>query len=151
MDWHGSGRSLSRDDRGYLQEYRDAGLLFRIIPQLCSSERRYAAPARAAERAPRAAMRLRRREAWLRIFVVRCSLPCDPPVGGHSCNRGIIPRFHRAVSDYGSIGKSRECFRMSGWSHFRQIGPLATARGMSASLQSPDLCDALTLSASPDG
>src|SRR5215470_1376632 len=41
---------------------------------------------------------LRRREAWLRIFVVRCSLPCDPPVGGHSCNGEMIPRFHRAVS-----------------------------------------------------
>ena len=26
----------------------------------------------------------------------RCSLPCDPPVGGHSCNGGMIPRFHRA-------------------------------------------------------
>src|SRR5262250_1190028 len=37
----------------------------------------------------------RRRAAWLRIFVVRCGLPCDPPVGGHSCNRGMIPRFHR--------------------------------------------------------
>src|SRR5262249_40928950 len=37
-------------------------------------------------RAPRAATRPRRREAWLRIFVVGCSLPCDPPVGGHSCN-----------------------------------------------------------------
>src|SRR5262245_41157491 len=23
------------------------------------------------------------------------ALPCDPPVGGHSCNRGMIPRFHR--------------------------------------------------------
>src|SRR5262249_35237627 len=41
-----------------------------------------------------------RREAWLRIFVVRCSLPCDPPVGGHSCNGGMVPRFHRAVSAY---------------------------------------------------
>src|SRR5215813_9497566 len=29
----------------------------------------------------------------LRIFVVRCSLPCDPPVGGHPCNGGMIPRF----------------------------------------------------------
>ena len=38
-----------------------------------------------AARAPRAAKPLRRR-AWLRIFVVRCALPCDPPVGGHSCN-----------------------------------------------------------------
>jgi hypothetical protein len=32
-----------------------------------------------------------------RIFVVRCGLPCDPPVGGHSRNGGMIPRFHRAV------------------------------------------------------
>jgi Putative GTP-binding controlling metal-binding len=39
------------------------------------------------------------RRARLRIFVVRCSLPCDPPVGGHSCNGGMIPRFHRVVSD----------------------------------------------------
>src|SRR5262247_2954968 len=50
---------------------------------------------RAAARAPRAAKRPQRRRAWLRIFVVRCGLPCDPPVGGHSCNRGMIPRFHR--------------------------------------------------------
>jgi hypothetical protein len=34
--------------------------------------------------------------AWLRILVVRCSLPF-PPVGGHSSNEG--PRFHRAVSN----------------------------------------------------
>jgi hypothetical protein len=26
-------------------------------------------------------------------------LPCDPPTGGHSCNGGMIPRFHRAVCD----------------------------------------------------
>src|SRR5262249_32809390 len=25
----------------------------------------------------------------LRIFVVGCCLPCDPPVGGHSCNGGM--------------------------------------------------------------
>src|SRR5262249_11540257 len=31
--------------------------------------------------------------AWLRIFVVRCGLPCDPPVGGHSCRGEMIPRF----------------------------------------------------------
>src|SRR5262249_12962662 len=37
--------------------------------------------------------------AWLRTFVVRCGLPYDPPVGGHSCNGGMIPRFHREVSD----------------------------------------------------
>jgi hypothetical protein len=36
---------------------------------------------------------------WLRIFVVRCGLPCDPPLGGHSCNGGMIPRFHRGVCD----------------------------------------------------
>jgi hypothetical protein len=55
-------------------------------------------------RAPRAAMPSRRREAWLRIFVVRCSLPCDPPAGGHSRNGAMIPRFHRAVCDlYGAI------------------------------------------------
>src|SRR5262249_45355243 len=38
-----------------------------------------------------------RRRAWLRIFVVRCGLPCDPPVGGgHSRNGGMIPRFMAA-------------------------------------------------------
>src|SRR5262245_26312588 len=58
----------------------------------------------AAAPAPRAATPPRRR-AWLRIFVVRCGLPCDPPVGGHSCNGGMIPRFHRPVCDlYGAIG-----------------------------------------------
>src|SRR5262249_45761603 len=48
----------------------------------------------AAARAPPAATPPRRR-AWLRIFVVRCGVPCDPLVGGHSCNGGMIPRFHR--------------------------------------------------------
>src|SRR5215475_3837884 len=38
----------------------------------------------AAVRAARAAMLPRRQAAWPRILVVRCSLPCDPPVGGHS-------------------------------------------------------------------
>ena len=55
---------------------------------------------RAAACAPRAATRLPRRRASLRIFVVRCGLPCDPPVGGHSCNGGMIPRFYRAVCEY---------------------------------------------------
>jgi hypothetical protein len=32
--------------------------------------------------------------------VVRCGLPCDPPVGGHSCNGGMISRFRRAVCEY---------------------------------------------------
>src|SRR5262249_33184493 len=53
---------------------------------------------RAAARAPRAATRpLHRRAAWLGIFVVRCGLPCEPPVGGHSCSGGMMPHFHRAV------------------------------------------------------
>src|SRR6516165_4831888 len=52
----------------------------------------------AAVRAPRAATRLPRRRASLRIFVVGGGLPCDPPVGGHSCNGGMIPRFHRVTS-----------------------------------------------------
>src|SRR6516225_10362823 len=41
----------------------------------------------------------RRRAAWLRIS--SCDIACHvtPPVGGHSCNGGIIPRFHRAVWD----------------------------------------------------
>src|SRR5215813_14153563 len=51
----------------------------------------------AAAPAPRAAMTPPRRRAWLRVFVVRYGLPCDPPVGGHSCNGRMITRFHRAV------------------------------------------------------
>jgi len=47
-----------------------------------------------AARVQQSAMRPRRR-AWLRIFVVRRGLPCDPQVGGHSCNGGMIPRFQR--------------------------------------------------------
>jgi hypothetical protein len=56
-----------------------------------------------AARAPRAA-KLPPRRAWLRIFVVRCGLPCDPPVGGHSCNGGMIPRFECAVCGYFTLG-----------------------------------------------
>src|SRR5262249_61712713 len=40
---------------------------------------------------------LPRRRAWLRIFVVRWGLPCDPPVWGHSCNGGMIPKADRQV------------------------------------------------------
>src|SRR5262245_5545098 len=40
-------------------------------------------------------MRPPRRRAWLRIFVVRGSLPCDPPVGGHSRNGG---RYHVSIA-----------------------------------------------------
>ena len=53
----------------------------------------------AARAPPRAATPSPRRRAWLSIFVVRCGLPCDPPVGGHSCNGGTIPRFYRPVCD----------------------------------------------------
>src|SRR5215471_14326245 len=66
----------------------------------------------AAARAPRAATSLRRREAWLRIFVVRCSLPCDTPVGGHSCNGGRIPRFHRAVCHHFTLGGLPKLLRL---------------------------------------
>src|SRR5262244_2363884 len=70
-------------------------------PQMWET-RRPAAPAVA--RAPPAATPPPRRRAWLRIFVVGCSLPCDPPVGGHSCNADMIPHFHRLVCDlYGAI------------------------------------------------
>src|SRR5262249_29586185 len=71
---------------------------------LCRGIQLLASPA--ATRAPRAATQPPRRQAWLRIFVVQCSLPCDPPVGGHSCNGGMIPRFYRAVCDLRPVGKS---------------------------------------------
>src|SRR5262249_42859592 len=61
----------------------------------------------AAARAPRAATQQpRRRVAWLRTFVVRCGLPCDPPVGGHSCNGEMIPRFECAVCGYFTLGSA---------------------------------------------
>src|SRR6516162_4863215 len=73
----------------------------------------------AAARAPRAASRLRRRRAaWLRIFVVGCSLPCDPPVGGHSCNKGIIPRFYRAVQTRGTPCCANEYSRCTNTARF---------------------------------
>src|SRR5262249_22314311 len=49
----------------------------------------------AAARAPRAATPPPRRRAWLGIFVVRYSLPCDPSGWGHSCNGERMQRFHR--------------------------------------------------------
>jgi hypothetical protein len=51
-----------------------------------------------------AATRLQRRRAWLRIFVVRCSLPCDPRVGVIHAMEGTISRFERAVCDYFTLG-----------------------------------------------
>src|SRR5262249_6773276 len=75
----GGARTVRRNDRVVAR-----------IPSL----RRPAVSAPPAARAPRAATWPPRRRAWLRIFVVRCSLPCDPPVGGHSCYGGMIHRFH---------------------------------------------------------
>src|SRR5262245_19647031 len=69
-------------------------------------------------RTPRPATPLRRR-AWLRIFVVRYGLPCDPPVGVHSCNGQMIPRFHRTVSDYGPTGPGMACYASAGQSRCR--------------------------------
>jgi hypothetical protein len=60
----------------------------------------------AAAPAPRAATPPRR-QASLRIFVVRGGLPCDPPVGGHPCHGGMIPRLHRAVSDKNRASEER--------------------------------------------
>jgi hypothetical protein len=61
----------------------------------CEGSRQLVSPA--AVHAPRAARRRLHRRARPRIFVVRCSLPCDPRAGGHSCNGGMIPRIRRAV------------------------------------------------------
>src|SRR6516165_5244831 len=58
-------------------------------------------------RARRAAKPPRRRAAWLRIFVVRCSLPCDPPVGGHSCNGGMPGPLPRQSAPYKTRTSSR--------------------------------------------
>src|SRR5262249_51792611 len=51
----------------------------------------------AAAPGPLAATPPPRRQASLRIFVVGCGLPCDPPGGGHSLNGGMISRLHRAA------------------------------------------------------
>src|SRR5262245_8729277 len=70
-----------------------------------------------AARAPPTATRQPRRRASLRIFVVQCGLPCDPPVGGHSCNGGMIPRLSEGTNNAFCAAKSlsRPCLRM-GWS-----------------------------------
>ena len=79
------------------------------VASRCGAFFRLAAPA------PRAATRSRRR-AWLRIFVVRCGLPCDPPVGGLSCNGGMIPRFHRAVvTEADSLSAGRMSLQSCSW------------------------------------
>src|SRR5262249_51198920 len=68
-----------------------------------------------AARAPRAATQPLRRRAWLKIFVVRCGLPCDPPVGGHSCNGGDDTTLPSRGQRPTPIGRSTECFQMAAW------------------------------------
>src|SRR5215831_17692647 len=63
--------------------------------------------------APRAATRQPRRRASPRIFVVRCGLPSDPPVGGHSCNGGMIPRFEPLVVSGGKAQNEHRFFRFA--------------------------------------
>src|SRR5262245_62725012 len=65
-------------------------------------------PASAAARAPRAATQPRRR-AWLRIFVVRYGLPCDPSGWGSFMQRGMIPRFEPLVVS-GGKAQSEQMF-----------------------------------------
>src|SRR5262249_8273875 len=77
---------------GQTARARSANLMAELYPHLESECARELSRTRAATQPLR-------RQAWLRIFVVRCSLPCDPPVGGHSCNGGMIPRFRRLVCD----------------------------------------------------
>src|SRR5262249_4177171 len=70
-------------------------------PDICALlVRRPGACARPAARASRAATPPPRRRAWLRIFVVRCSLPCDPPAGGHSCNGDDTTLYGCALDEY---------------------------------------------------
>src|SRR5262249_34586438 len=47
-------------------------------PDVSSNHRLFSVMGRTARAGPRAATPPRRRAAWLRIFVVWCSLPCDP-------------------------------------------------------------------------
>src|SRR5262245_10557510 len=67
----------------------------RLMPAKCARSPRdkrmtSGTPRRPPKRcAPRAATRQPPRRPWLRTFVVRCGLPCDPPVGGHSCEDGF--------------------------------------------------------------
>src|SRR5262245_63600127 len=82
------------------------GPLFPDRPRRGLTACRFDAFRRAAAHVPPTATPPPRRRAWLRIFVVRCGLPCDPPLGGHSCNGGMIPRFHRAACDYFTFGSA---------------------------------------------
>ena len=48
------------------------------------------------------------RRAWLRTFVVRCSLPCDPPMGSFM-QWGMIPRFQPLVVSGGKAQSEQMC------------------------------------------
>src|SRR5262245_1908104 len=89
------------------------------MPSTSSLARRCARPCRAAAPAQRAATSLPRRRLSPRIFVVRCGLPCDPPVGGHSCNGGMTARSVTKKSDQNvcvCFGGSM-CIRAAGQAH----------------------------------
>src|SRR6516164_9790735 len=54
------------------------------------------------------------RSAWLRIFVVGCSLPCDPPAGGHSCNGDDTTLYGCALDEYTGREGAPPCCAMQG-------------------------------------
>jgi hypothetical protein len=53
------------------------------------------------------------RRASLRIFVVQCSLPCDPPVGGHSCPGEMIPRLGPLITSRAAAKRTFRHFASS--------------------------------------
>jgi hypothetical protein len=76
--------------------------------------------------------RPRRREAWLRIFVVRCGLPCD-----HSAWGSFMPwRDDTTLLSRGlwlrPIGKSSECCRMTVRTGKAQRGKMFSGRQLFA-------------------
>src|SRR5262249_33819236 len=54
-----------------------------------------------------------RRRASLRIFVVRCGLPCDPPVGGSFTQWRHDTTLPPRGLGLRAMGKSSECLRMT--------------------------------------
>ena len=91
---------LTFDIAGLFQTPTERGKEVWVVagrPAAEESDHRHRGLLRARHERPRGCCAAQQRS--LRILVVRCSLPCDPPAGGHSCNGGIIPRFHRAVSN----------------------------------------------------
>jgi hypothetical protein len=65
------------------------------------------------ERGHGAATPLPRRRASLRIFIVQCSLPCDPPVGGHSCPGEMIPRLGPLITSRAAAKRTFRHFASS--------------------------------------